>query len=94
MNQHQPIAQQDIPRLVGVLQHWQVLLAPDGDASTVTTITLADVQQVTSNLQQHFGVNTALETIIQTLVAEHLREQVEQRRSQRTMQRHDRTYAA
>jgi hypothetical protein len=81
-----PALRMDIPRFVGVLQHWQVLLAPRGDVATVTTITLADVQRVTITLQHEFGATASLEAIIQTLVAEHLREQVEQRRSSQAAQ--------
>jgi hypothetical protein len=64
-------------RLIGVLQHWQVLLAPSADA--VTEVTLADVQAVTAALLHTFGPTTTLETLIQHLVAQDLREQIEQR---------------
>jgi len=72
--------QTETRRLIGVLQHWQVLLAPAHDADAVTTeVTLDDVQAVTAALLHTFGPTTPLETIIQHLVAQDLREQIEQR---------------
>jgi hypothetical protein len=65
--------------LIGVLQHWQVLLAPTREA--VTEVTLADVQAVTADLLHTFGPTTTLETLIQHLVAQDLREQIEQRQA-------------
>jgi hypothetical protein len=69
--------QTETRRLIGVLQHWQVLLAPSADA--VTEVTLADVQAVLATLLNLFEPTTTLETMIQRLVAQDLREQIEQR---------------
>ena len=74
-----PSYQTNAQRLIGVLQQWQMLLAPLGDAPTARAITLADVQAVMLALQQTFGHAATLETIIQSLVACDLREQLEQR---------------
>lgn len=75
-----PLYQTNPQRLIGVLQQWQMLLAPLHDAPIATTITLADVQSVMLALQQTFGSATTLETIIQSLVACDLRDQLEHRR--------------
>jgi hypothetical protein len=74
-----PLYQTNAQRLIGVLQQWQTLLAPRRDATTVMTITLADVQAAILALQQTFGSAATLETIIQSLVARDLRDQFEQR---------------
>ncbi len=74
--------QTDIRRMIGVLQHWQVLLAP-ACAASVTEVTLADVLAVIEALQQTFGPTAPLEAIIQQLVEQDLREQVEGRRQVR-----------
>jgi hypothetical protein len=65
-------------RLIGVLQQWQVLLAP-ACAVSVSEVTLADALAVIEAMQQTFGHSASLETIIQHLVGQDLREQVEQR---------------
>jgi hypothetical protein len=78
MQQHPIYQATNIRRLIGVLQQWQVLLAPSC-ALAVTEVTLADVQAVTLALQQTFGLTASLETIIQHLVGQDLREQLEQR---------------
>ena len=73
--------QTQIRRLIGVLQHWQVLLA---SASTpACLITLADVQAVTLTLLQTYEPTTTLEAIIQQLVGQDLREQLERRQVRR-----------
>lgn len=79
MQPQSPLYQTDPQCVIGVLQQWQVLLAPLRDAPTATTITIADVQAVILTLQQTFGPAATLETIIQSLVARDLREQLEQR---------------
>ncbi len=81
MQSQSPLYETDPQCVIGVLQQWQVLLAPLRDAPTVTTITLADAQTVIRTLQQTFGPAATLETIIQSLVARDLRDQLEQRRS-------------
>ena len=68
-------------RLIGVLQQWQVLLAP-ACAVSVTEVTLADVLAVIEALQQTFGPTAPLEAIIQRLVGQDLREQIERRQAQ------------
>jgi hypothetical protein len=79
--QYHPICQTtDIRRMIGVLQQWQVLLAPSC-ALSVTEVTLADVQATMLALQQTFGLTASLETIIQHLVGQDLREQLEQRQA-------------
>lgn len=80
---HHPLYPTDLHRTIGVLQHWQLLLAPQNDA-TATTITLADIQAVTLALQQAFGPQATLEAIIQQLVGQDLRGQVERRRQDRS----------
>jgi hypothetical protein len=69
--------------VIGVLPHWHVLLAPYGVATTVTTITLADVQRVKIAMQQQFDTTASLEANMQTLVVVQLREQTEQQRARR-----------
>lgn len=71
----------DTRRTIGVLQQWQVLLAPCD--AMAATITLTDIQAVTLALQQAFGATTTLEAIIQQLVGQDVREQLEQRRQTR-----------
>ncbi len=73
--------QTQIRRLIGVLQQWQVLLAP-AYAVSVTEVTLADVQAVTLTLLQTYEPTTTLEAIIQRLVGQDLREQIERRQAQ------------
>lgn len=72
-------SQIDIQRTIGILQQWQMLLAPLSNRS-VTTITLADVGAATLALQQACGATATLETIIQSLVVEDLREQLARRK--------------
>lgn len=74
-----PMYQTDTQRAIGVLQHWQALLAPPG-STLAATITLADVQRIMLALHQAFGPGATLETIIQHLVGHDLREQLAQRR--------------
>lgn len=73
-------SQIDIWRTIGILQQWQVLLAPLSNRSA-TTITLSEVGAATLALQQAFGATATLETIIQSLVAQDLREQLARRKS-------------
>lgn len=72
--QHLALYQTETRRMIGVLQQWQVLLSPG--RATVAEVTLADVEAVTTFLQETFGASTPLEAIIQQLVAQDLREQL------------------
>jgi len=87
MQSQSPLYQADPQCVIGILQQWQVLLAPLRDAPTVTTITLSDVQAVILTLQQAFGPAATLETIIQSLVARDLRDQLEQWRASHDLAR-------
>jgi hypothetical protein len=78
--QHPCSYQTDTRRIIGVLQQWQILLAPPC-AFCVTEVTLADVQAVLEAWKQAFGPTATLEAIIQHLVGQDLREQVEQRQA-------------
>lgn len=74
--QHLALYQTATRRIIGVLQQWQVLLS--SSYGTVTEVTLADVEAITTDLQETFGASAPLEAIIQRLVAHDLREQLSQ----------------
>ena len=60
--------------MIGVMQQCQVLIS--SGYATVTEVTLADVEAITTGLQETFGASAPLEAIIQRLVAHDLREQL------------------
>jgi hypothetical protein len=67
-----------LSRIIGVLQHLQVLLPPDA--------TLADVAHLVLSMQQDFGSSEPLENVIQALVGQHLTSQMARRLSQQSRQ--------
>ena len=67
-----------LSRIIGVLQHLQVLLTPDA--------TLADVAHLVLSMQQDFGSSEPLEQVIQALVGQHLASQMARRLSQQSRQ--------
>jgi hypothetical protein len=68
-----PLYTDELSRTIGALQHLQVLLAGDPDA------TLADVSALVSAMQQEFGASASLEHVIQALVGRHLARQIARR---------------